>query len=41
MPLRSNENEFPAWISEDGCELYFNRVVTGRGEELFRATGGQ
>jgi Tol biopolymer transport system component len=40
-PLTSNENEFPGWVSADGCEMYFNRVVTGRGDEIFRATRGQ
>ena len=39
--LSSNVDEHPAWISADGCEIYFNRQVSGRSFDLFSARRGQ
>ena len=35
--LSTTDDEFPSWISPDGCELYFSRTVTGRSSDIFIA----
>jgi Tol biopolymer transport system component len=39
--VNTSANEYPSWVSNDGCVIYFDRPVTGRGEELFQASRGQ
>lgn len=39
--LSSNVDEHPMWISADGCEIYFDRQVSGRGFDVFSARRGQ